>query len=111
MNVPIAPNPECKYCGGIGIIEEHHEIEARNGYGDSSYTTHKKCSCIECEDKVIIGYMDKNDFDCEVGDNPNGNIFFTSIEDLKREMTCSEFCGIVEIEIRLKRVVKEPKDE
>lgn len=60
---------------------------------------------------VIIAYMDKIDFDCEVGGNPNGNIFFTSIEDLKKERTCSEFCGIIEIEIRLKRVVQEEKDE
>ena len=62
------------------------------------------------EDKIIIGYMDKIDFECEAGDNPNGNIFFPTVEDLLKERTCAEFCGIVEVEIRLKRVVQEEKD-
>ena len=63
------------------------------------------------EDKVITGYMDKIDFECEAGDNPNGNIFYPSEEALLKEMSCAEFCGIVEVEIRLKRVISEGKDE
>jgi len=92
-----------KKCNGTGQISEYVEVEARNA-----------CDCEAgvkpAQNNVIIGYMDKIDFDCEVGGNPNGNIFFTSIEDLQRERTCSEFCGIVEIEIRLKRVVQESKE-
>ena len=39
------------------------------------------------EDKIIIGYMDKIDFECEAGDNPNGNIFYPSVEALLKEIS------------------------
>jgi hypothetical protein len=55
------------------------------------------------EDGVIIGYMDKVDFDYELGGNLFGNKIYPSPEAVPPHAGC----GIVEVEVRLKKVVKE----
>ena len=47
----------------------------------------------------------KTDWDYEIG---NGTVeVYDSIEQLKKERSCVEECGIVEVEVTLKRVVTE----
>lgn len=53
----------------------------------------------------VIGYMDKTDFDHELGHTGSGNLVYPSIIDLQRQRKCWEECGIVEVEVRLVRVV------
>ena len=60
-------------------------------------------------EKPIRGYMDKVDFDHELGHNSAGNKIYPSPEALLRRQLCAEECGIVEVEVRLKRVVLQGK--
>ena len=61
---------------------------------------------IQCGD-LRVGYMDKVDFDHELGNAMGGNTVFPSIDDLEENKPCTESCGIVEVEIRLRRVIRE----
>lgn len=54
-----------------------------------------------------IGYMDKTDFDHELGNALGGNEIYRSIEDLKRHKRCATECGIVKVEVTLLEVVQE----
>lgn len=56
---------------------------------------------------VIIGYMDKVDFDHEVGCASGGNRVYPTIDALVKAKKCVPSCGIVEVEVRLKRVILE----
>lgn len=56
--------------------------------------------------ELRVGYMDKVDFDYEIGNAKGGNKVFPSIKDLKENKPCTKECGIVEVEIRLRRVVE-----
>lgn len=53
----------------------------------------------------IVGYMDKVDFDEELGKNPHGCLVFPSIEALANTKGCIGECGIVEVRIELARIV------
>jgi hypothetical protein len=55
----------------------------------------------------VIGYMDKVDWDYEIGGAAGGNKIFPSIDDLKHCKPCVDSCGIVEVEVRLRRIIKE----
>lgn len=57
-------------------------------------------------DRVVIGYMDKVDWDWELGAASGGNRVFPSVKDLKNHKPCWQECGIVEVEVRLKRIVR-----
>ncbi len=60
--------------------------------------------------RMVIGYMDKTDFDYELGNAAGGNIVFGSVEDLKKNKRCAEpECGIVEVEVRFRKVILERK--
>lgn len=59
----------------------------------------------------VIGYMDKVDFDHELGDNPNGNEVFPTIDAVLRNRKCSRICGIVKVEVTLLEVVQDEVDE
>ena len=59
----------------------------------------------------ITGYMCKTDWDYELGNAEDGNHVYPSIEALKKHHTCWEECGIVEVEVRLKRVVVDSMEE
>jgi hypothetical protein len=53
----------------------------------------------------VIGYMCGVDFDTELGLNADGNRVFPSVKALKRAMSCWKSCGIVEVEVRARRMV------
>ncbi len=59
------------------------------------------------DERVVIGYMDKVDWDHELGRAIDGNKVYPSIEALKKHETCTDTCGIVEVEVRLKRIIAE----
>ena len=52
-----------------------------------------------------IGYMDKIDFEEELGNAMGGVVVYPSIEELNELRECVSECGTVEVEVRLKRVV------
>lgn len=51
------------------------------------------------------GFMCKTDFDYEVGNAMGGNKVYPSVRDLKANQGCWKECGIVEVEVSLRRVV------
>lgn len=58
--------------------------------------------------KKIKVYMCQTDWLHEIGEAPDleGRMpIYSSIEDLKKEKTCWDECGIVEIELTLKKVI------
>ena len=55
------------------------------------------------------GFMCRIDFECELGRASGGNRVFPSVEDLFKDHDCAHACGIVEVEVRLVRVVEEGK--
>jgi hypothetical protein len=59
------------------------------------------------KNESIIGYMDKVDFDYELGNNKRGNTVYPSIESLKEAKPCTTECGIIEVEIKLRSIVKD----
>lgn len=56
--------------------------------------------------KPIIGYMDQVDFDHELGAAAGGSRVYPNEKDLKHCQPCVVSCGVVEVEVKLKRVVK-----
>lgn len=62
------------------------------------------------EPHLIIGYMCRTDWDYEIDGASGGTKVYASLEDLKRHRKCVRGCGIVEVEVRLKRVVEEGTD-
>lgn len=58
-------------------------------------------------EEVTIGYMDKVDFDEELGQAIDGNKVYPSVEMLERFQPCTRQCGIVKVEVRLVEVVRE----
>lgn len=56
---------------------------------------------------VVIAYMDKVDWDYEVGGAAGGNKVYPSIDDLEICKPCVASCGMVEVELKLRRVIKE----
>lgn len=59
------------------------------------------------EERIVIGYMDKVDFDYELGEAIDGNKVFPSLEALKKYKPCTRSCGIVKVEVRLKEVIQD----
>jgi len=59
------------------------------------------------DDRVVTGYMCKVDWDHELGEALGGNTVYPSQADLISNKKCTDECGIVEVEIRLKRVIQE----
>ena len=59
--------------------------------------------------EVRRGFMCKIDFDCELEHALGGNKVYPSLRDLKENHTCWESCGVVEVEVRLARVVHPDK--
>lgn len=55
----------------------------------------------------VIGYMCMIDWEREIGAAADGNRVFPSVEALKAAHTCADECGIVEVEVRIRRVVQE----
>lgn len=59
------------------------------------------------EEPAVIGYMDLVDFECELGAAMGGNRVFPSAEDVRRNKKCVQACGIVEVEVRFRKVIQE----
>ena len=53
----------------------------------------------------VIGYMCATDWECELGLASGGNTIFPSKEDAINRLKCAEGCGIVEVEVRFRRLV------
>ena len=55
-----------------------------------------------------IGYMDRTDFEYELGQASGGNIVYPNIEDLKEHKAgCINECGIVKVKVELVEVIEE----
>jgi len=59
----------------------------------------------------VIGYMCLTDFRCELGGAPGGNTIYSDIEECIEHHKCTKHCGIVEVEVRARRVVQEPSKD
>ncbi len=53
------------------------------------------------------GYMDKVDFEEELGNALGGNKVYSSLDDLRLQKPCTNSCGIVRVEVRAVEVVQE----
>ncbi len=54
-----------------------------------------------------IGFMCRIDADVECGQPREGNRIFASVEALRAAHPCADDCGIVEVEVRVRRVLVE----
>ena len=59
----------------------------------------------------VVGYMCLIDFECELGAALGGNVIYPDIEDCMKHRPCTEHCGVVEVEVRARRIVREPREE
>lgn len=55
----------------------------------------------------ITAFMDKVDFDEELGQASDGNKMFPSEASLRRHKPCTKHCGVVEVSVEFVRVVQE----
>ena len=62
------------------------------------------------EERAMKLYMCKTDFECELGAaDPAGVKVYPSLSGIKKWSKCVAECGIVEVEVTLKRVVQKAK--
>ncbi len=59
---------------------------------------------------VVIGYMCAVDWEWELGAASGGNTIYPSEKDAVRCRKCISGCGLVEVEVRFRRVILEGKD-
>src|SRR3954464_14478193 len=57
--------------------------------------------------RTVIGYMDKVEFDYELGRARGGNRIFASVHDLMVTKPCVRECGIVRVSVGLKEVISQ----
>lgn len=57
--------------------------------------------------KVAKGYMCQIDFDFHVEEDINGVEIYPTIESLEKHHPCVKECGLVEVEIKLSKVIEE----
>jgi hypothetical protein len=58
------------------------------------------------KDGSVIGYMCRTDFEYELGAASGGNAVYPSMADIKARRSCAAACGIVEVEVRFRRLVE-----
>ncbi len=63
------------------------------------------------EDGSVIGYMCATDWEFEIGAARGGNVIYASPEDAIESRRCIGGCGLVEVEVRFRRVVREGSEE
>lgn len=63
------------------------------------------------QDSAVVGYMCLVDFQWELGAAIGGNVVYPSIEDCQAQRKCVAECGIVEVEVRFRKVVQQPNDD
>lgn len=59
----------------------------------------------DAERTSVTGYMCAIDWQYEVGNARNGNIVYPSIDALKADHDCWQECGIVEVEVNVKKTI------
>jgi hypothetical protein len=59
-------------------------------------------------DDIKKVYVCGTDWDWEIGEAPSCDVY-DSVESLKRKKTCWKQCGIVELEVRLSKVIEPSK--
>lgn len=57
--------------------------------------------------QTIRGFMCKVEWEHDFPDSNDGGKVYVTLEDLKRNSPCVDQCGIVEVEVKLVRVVQE----
>ena len=57
--------------------------------------------------RTVVCYMDKVDFDYELGEASGGNRVYASEADLRKRQPCTKECGVVQVEVALKKVVQQ----
>lgn len=62
------------------------------------------------EDGAVVGYMCLVDFECELGAAADGNHIYPSIESCREHRKCTDRCGIVEVEVRARKIVQKPTE-
>jgi hypothetical protein len=60
------------------------------------------------DDAPVIGFMCLTDYWHELGEAPGGEKVYASIEELRELRPCVSTCGIAEVEVRLRRIVRGP---
>jgi hypothetical protein len=63
------------------------------------------------DDGFVVGYMDLIDFECELSAASGGNVIYSSPEEVLTHRKCAVECGVVEVEVRARRIVVQPKEE
>ena len=58
------------------------------------------------KEEMTIAYMCGVDWDYELGESSDGTKVYPDIECLKADRGCNEKCGVVEVEVKLKRIVE-----
>jgi hypothetical protein len=58
-------------------------------------------------EKLTRVFMDKIDWECEIDGIPT--TVYPSLESLEKNRDCLDHCGIVEVEVKLIRIIKESK--
>ena len=59
----------------------------------------------------VIGYMDRTDFEYELGAASGGDTVYPSLDDVLAHRKCANECGVVEVEVRFRKLVKEGTSE
>jgi hypothetical protein len=60
-------------------------------------------------ERTVTAYLCETDWNHELGHASDGNALYPSVDDLRDHQPCADQCGIVEVEVRLKRVVSPGK--
>lgn len=74
---------------------------------DGGYPRRTESKLAMKNNRVVTGFMCKVDWDHELGIALGGNSVFATKADLIANKKCTDECGIVEVEVRLKRVIRE----
>ncbi len=71
----------------------------------------QECRAMYAEDDgAVIGYMCLVDWECELGAALGGNTIYPDEEDCAASRKCVASCGMVEVEVRFRRIVLQPTD-
>lgn len=75
-----------------------------------SHTTNVPHSSNAAEDGSVIGYMCLIAWEWELGAASDGNRIYPNEKSLRHHHPCADDCGIVEVEVRCRRLVSPGKD-
>lgn len=78
---------------------------------DAHQTTPKSYASWAEPDGSVVGFMCRTDWECEIGMASGGNVIYPSVSNIKDVRRCVTGCGIVEVEVRFRRIVENGTDE